>query len=246
MSGENALGRGIRRIRYDTRSAVSAHPRVFLPYARYKYGGDDRVVRPETEIVIDGFQRSANTFAVVAFEAAQGRTIRLAHHLHAVAQIKGAVKLGVPTIVLIRDPDDCTISHMIRNQHATPSMILSSWSRFYERLLPDRDRVVAADFSEVTGSFGDVIRRVNAKFGTTFKAFGHTDANVAACFRLIEQRNLERNGSVVEARVARPSAQREDLKSLLRQQLDAPDLAKVRAQARAAYRAWLPQAPPRP
>lgn len=43
-----------------------------LPISRWHYRGvEDRVVGPDTELVIDGFQRSANTFASIAFEISQ-------------------------------------------------------------------------------------------------------------------------------------------------------------------------------
>jgi hypothetical protein len=210
-----------------------------MPYARRKYAhSTNRVVEPDTELVIDGFQRSANTFAVVAFEAAQPRTVKTAHHLHAVAQIQGAVRLSVPAIVLIRDPDACTLSHMIRKPHLTPHMILASWTRFYRQLMPYRHRVVVADFLEVTTDFGAVIARVNRAFGTEFAEFEHTEANVARCFRLIDQGNSERNGGVVETLVARPSPEREDLKPTLRRELESPALQAKRSRAKSVYRAW--------
>jgi hypothetical protein len=52
-----------------------------------------------TEIVIEGYPRSGNTFAVVAFRLAQGREIEIAHHLHAAAQIKRAARLDVPAFI---------------------------------------------------------------------------------------------------------------------------------------------------
>jgi hypothetical protein len=212
---------------------------VFLPLVRYRHGrGDTRVVGPDTELVIDGFQRSANTFAVVAFELAQRRRVVVAHHVHAPAQIHEAVRLQVPTIVLIRTPEACTLSNLIRKQHLTPKLILTSWIRFYESLLPVRGRVVTARFGAVTADYGSVIGRVNRTFGTDFEEFEHTDANVATCFELIDRANRERNGSLVESAVARPSEGRENLKEVLRAELETPALKGLRAGALAVYRAW--------
>jgi hypothetical protein len=241
MSTRSSLERGIRRLRYDARTALSAHPALFMPYARRKYADSmNRVVEADTELVIDGFQRSANTFSVVAFEVAQPRPVKTAHHLHAVAQIKEAVKLGVPAMVLIRDPDACTVSHLIRKPHLTPTEILSSWIRFYEQLTPYRHRVVTADFREVTTDFGAVIARVNRAFGTTFAEFEHTKVNVERCFSIIERGNSERNGTVVETLVARPSVEREDLKQIFRRELESPAFQTTRSRAQSVYRTWTP------
>ena len=219
--------------------SLSAHSGVFLPFVRYRHGrGDPRVVRPGSELVIDGFQRSANTFAVVAFELAQPRPVVVAHHVHAAAQIHEAVKLHLPTILLIRTPEACTLSNLIRKPHLTPKLILTSWIRFYESLLPIRDRVVLGGFEAVTAEYGTVIRQVNRAFGTDFQEFEHTEANVARCFELIDRGNRERNGSVLESTVARPSRGRERAKEILRRELEAPSLSGLRASALAVYRAW--------
>jgi hypothetical protein len=246
MNGDGVLAGGVRRLRYGTRAVMSAHPSVFIPYARRRYAAsENRVVRPETELVIDGFQRSANTFAVVAFELAQRRPVRTAHHLHAVAQIRAAVKLGVPTILLIRDPDECTSSHVIRKPFLSPGMVLSSWTRFYAQLLPYRDGLLTADFRDVTSDFGAVVRRANRMFGTDFDTFDHTDENVAACFRRIDEANGERNGRIVETLVARPSPEREGLKPAVRRELEGPGLERLRARAYAVYRQYGSPSPDR-
>lgn len=238
MRSGGAFERSYRLALYETRTSLSAHPSVFLPYARRRYP-DGRVVGPGTKITIDGFQRSANTFAVVAFESAQPAPVRIAHHLHAVAQIAESVRRRIPTVVLIREPEACALSHVIRNRYTTPRIVLASWTRFYERLLPLRDDVVIAPFEAVTKDLGKVIAATNARFGTDFAPFEHDEANVEACFRAIERQNTARHGTVVETRVARPSAVREELREAGKLELAAPELARLRSKASAVYRTWL-------
>jgi hypothetical protein len=59
------------------------HPAAF--YGLYRLARKDRarVVTPETELVIEGFPRSANTFARVAFNRAQKGKVRIATGLQA-------------------------------------------------------------------------------------------------------------------------------------------------------------------
>ena len=57
-----------------------------------------------TQLVIEGYPRSANTYAVVAFAAVQPERPRIAHHLHVAAQVLAAVDRDIPTMVLIRRP----------------------------------------------------------------------------------------------------------------------------------------------
>jgi hypothetical protein len=178
-----------RGLRWAVRSRVAESPTLYLPLARVKYRRPGpEAVGPETELVIDGYTRSAVTFAVFAFQLAQDRPVRVAHHLHAPAQLIAAARRGVPALALIRDPEDAVLSAMIREPYVTPKVAFIAYSRFYERLLPHRSRLVVGEFEEVTSNLGTVIRRVNRRFGTRFRQFEHTPENVRACYRLVEAR----------------------------------------------------------
>jgi hypothetical protein len=98
-----------------------------------------------------------------------------------------------------------------------------------------RDRVVVADFEEVTGDFGVSIRRLNERFGTAFTPFDHTEGNVQRCFELIDRRNAGRFGTVEDHTVARPSAARERKKETARSAFMDPRLEGRRARVRALY-----------
>ena len=127
----------VRRVRYSARMQLSTRPALYLPIARWHYRGvEDRVVCPDTELVIDGFQRSANTFASIAFEISQPRPRSTAHHLHAASQIVAAARMHIPCILLVRDPVDAVISHLQRVPRVTPRQALTNWTRFHERVLP--------------------------------------------------------------------------------------------------------------
>ena len=54
--------------------------------------------------MIDGYTPCGATFAVYAFQMAQPRPVRTAHHLHAPAQLVAAARADIPTLVLIREP----------------------------------------------------------------------------------------------------------------------------------------------
>jgi hypothetical protein len=233
--------RPLRQAVYSARAVVSTWPRVFLPIARRKFRAvPDRVVEADTELLVEGFQRSGNTFAVIAFQIAQPRPVKLAHHLHAAAQIVAAVRMGIPALVLIRDPDESVLSHMVREPGITVRQSLYNWVRFYETVMPLRDDVVLADFADVTADFGRVVHQVNSRFGTRFAEFEHTDANVERCFVLIEKRNEEHYGAVTETTVARPSSERDERKHALRRELEDPSSEKLRNRARTVYRTLVP------
>jgi hypothetical protein len=174
-----------RRLRWSLRSRLAEHS-AYLPIARRMHG--DRVVGSQTEAVIDGFTRSACVFAAVAFQQAQPRPVRLAHLVHAPAQLIAGAERGLPCLVTIREPEGAVASTLIREPFLTAPVVLAAWTRFYGRLLPYRDRLVVGEFTRVTTDLGSLIAEMNARFGTAFTPFEHTPENVERAFAFIEER----------------------------------------------------------
>lgn len=250
-----------RRARHRLRTYVSEHPLGYLAFARRKYTGHNvEVIGSDTELVIDGFTRSATTFAVYAFQLSQDKPIRLAHHLHAPAQLIEAARRGIPTVVLIRKPQGAILSQLIREPDVALRDALFAYSRFYEHLLPYRKGFVIGEFRQVTHEFGAVIRQLNARFDTHFAEFIPSDVNVRECFELCRLREtmspallgfesglVTRDQIRSELESARdavsqeepeawvPSAQRERAKEALRDQWLQPSLAPLRDRAELVY-----------
>ena len=254
-----------RRARHRLRIRMSEIPGLYLPFARRKYPGPSpEVISAATELVIDGDTRCASTFAVYALQLAPPVPVRLAHHLHAPAQLIAAARAGVPALAVIREPRGAILSQLVREPDVAMRDALIAYARFYERLLRYRGRLVAADFEEVTKNFGAVTRRVNDRFGTTFAEFEPTEQNISRCFELIKLRGTLspvllgfESGTVTAedllpeiALLARtgppggpgtgaeawiPSTDRDRSKAALREQWDQPALALLRERAQWAY-----------
>jgi hypothetical protein len=245
------------------RTYVSERPVIYLPFARRKYPGPSpNVIAADTELVIDGYTRCASTFAVYAFQMAQPRSVRLAHHLHAPAQLIAAARAGVPALVLIRAPEGAVSSQVVREPGVSLADGLWSYARFYETLAPFRSSFVVADFDEVTGDFGAVTRRLNEQAGTSYAEFDHTEANVRACLDLIvyrptlsttllgfesgtatlaaARREVERlaEASVRATDTWVPSQRRRRDSDAIRARLRTPELRARLARARTAYEAF--------
>lgn len=173
-------------LRHALRRPISLHPWPYLALARWKSGHS--VLGPETELVVDGFTRSAGTFAAIAFQLAQDDHVRVAHHMHAAGALVAAGRRGVPVLLTVRAPEPTILSAMVREPGIPVGQWLRTYIAFHERLLPHRACFVVATFDEVTSDLGDVIDRLNARFGTRFRRFEHTEENVRTVFRLIEER----------------------------------------------------------
>jgi hypothetical protein len=252
----------MRGLRWSLRSRWANHP-SYLAFSlrRHPLG----VVTRDTELVIEGYMRSANTFSTVAFQTSQPRPVRLAHHLHAPSQIIAAARMGIPALVPIREPQAAAISVAIRSPQVSLRQALQAHLRFHQALLPYRGSFHVALFEDVTTDMGAVVAALNERFGTSFEPFRHTPENVQRVYDLIDERarhpayadairqfvsgtitseqlNAARaraNGTInelAEHRVARPSASRRGSQERLAERYSAPDLADLRDRADAVYR----------
>jgi hypothetical protein len=252
----------VRRARHRARTQIFEYPALYLPFARYKYRGHSpEVIGPRTELVIDGYFRSANTFAVHAFQLSQARPVRLAHHLHAPSQLIEAARRGIPALLLIREPEGAILSELLYDSVALPDALVA-YTRFYRSLLPYLDGFTLGEFEQVTREFGVVVRHLNERFSTDFAEFRHTEESARECFTLMKYRGtlseavygfesgvvsleqLRRQLPALAQQPQRPefrdawipSAARARYRPALRDLWAQPGLAGLREQAESVYR----------
>jgi len=208
-----------RRIATALWTALGTHPRLFPWYVRLKdaaAGGN--VARRllfgrDTELVIEGYPRSANTYAVVAFELAQPRPVRVAHHLHAASQIVNAAKARRPVMVLIRNPREAVASLAIRSPEWSLPAALRFYIRFHRAVVPALENCFVAPYASVIGQYDVVIEELNRKFGTAFTVPPNNAQFVEKCFRRIDEIDRRTSpGGGSPTTVARPSADRTEAK----------------------------------
>jgi len=198
------------------------------------------LARRGTGIVIEGFLRSGNTFSVAAFTLANGPDIHVGRHLHSPAHVLRAVRLGLPTVVLIRQPRPAVLSYLIRRPTLTPHDAVLEYLDFYRTAWVVRGHFITAPFDEVVSDFGSVLDRVNARFETAFRRYDSTPENEAATFAAVEEMNRrECRGEVVETHVARPSELRSRRRDELQALLDEPRTARRLREAELVYEAYL-------
>ena len=211
------------------------HPAAF--YGLYRLARKDRtrVVTPETQLVIEGFPRSANSFARVAFNRAQRDKVRIATGLHVPAQVIRAARWRIPALVLIRRPKDAVLSFAIRDPISI-EQALGYYLSFYETIENYGDAYVLGTFEEVTGDFGRVIRRINDRFGTSFSPFRHNERNVETVLARVERNSKRKFGAAHwEHKASSPVAAREETKQVLEQDLNSPEARRLLSRADAVY-----------
>jgi len=201
-------------MRHLLRSRIDTHPTVYLTLCHIRLKTRQLTISKDMEIVIKSFPCSANIFAVAAFIFIQEQLMKIICHLHVPVQVVKVVRREIFCMVLIRKPRDAVLSLLVREPHISAEQALKDYIRFYRTVVPYRDKFVVGRFEEVTTKFGKVIRRVNARFGTNFKPFEHTEENLQKVFQIVEEMHKEAQGlrEVKEEAVGRPSAKREMLK----------------------------------
>lgn len=194
------------------------------------------LARRDSAIVMEGFLRSGNTFSVAAFTVANDPRMHVGRHLHGAPHVLRAVRLGLPAVVLIRQPAEAVASYLVRRPTLTPDDALREYLDFYRTAWPARHGFVVALFDQVVRDFGEVIHAVNARFGTTFVPYEPTEANRTEAFRLVEEMNRkECRGEVVETHVGRPSQEREGRKGAVLTMMDRPKTQRLLRQAERIY-----------
>jgi hypothetical protein len=232
-----SVRRAIAGFVYESKTLVARWPSLALPIQRLRRRGN--VVDDRTQVVIESFPRCASSFAVDAFRLAQRPAeTRFADHTHMPANVIEGVRRGLPTMVLIREPEAAIVSYLVHSPDVPAASAVRGYLRFYLPLLPLRSRFVTVDFEEATTRFGDAIDRLNTRFATSFARFEPTEANLEAIRREIEEDYRPRVSSdeELERIVARPSARRDALKEATRRRYRAVP-ARDRRRAAAVYAA---------
>lgn len=226
--------------------ALERFPSIYVRTMRWRLRSKPavrKVLHPGSALVIEGFPRSSNSFAVKAFRYSNDpdRKLSVATHLHSPAHVLAGLKLKIPTLVLVRDPDEAVPSLMAlgeqlrknvdyeRERVAQERMVrywTGYYARFYERLIPLRGKFVIGYFSEVTTDFNRCISKLNALYGTQFKPFEHTPEAVHEIFE--------------SAKVhLSPSEERERLKAAYKKAYLSEANALARQRAGRVYREFL-------
>lgn len=226
------------------RNIIACYPRIYIPAIKFT-SRRDFVIRRNTELVIEGYPRSGNSFAHAAFRLAQNRPISIAHHCHAPAQVMMANRWKIPALVIFRDPDDAVRSLLIFSPEMyTVNEAYREYINFYQPLLKIRDSYVLASFESVTKELSAVIRCVNERFETEFKEFSHSEEMVNRAFTEVNRIARETSGA---NKPAYDILQREEYRSKLsviktriqNKIYEDKAVAKLRAQAKKLHKTLL-------
>jgi len=209
-----SLARWARNRRFRVRQFTASYPWLFFSLYQLSPYNRKLMVTKKTKITIEGYPRSANTYAVYAFKHVNDlQWHEVGHHLHVQAQVIRSVKYNIPVILLIRHPLEAVRSMVVRHDFVPVNEALKDYTRFYEDLFVLNEGFIVAKFEDVIECFGEVISQVNARFDRHFNLFPDQDEQAkAAVFAEIDKRNkLLDKGKVTH--LYRPDKNKDTLKN---------------------------------
>lgn len=163
-----------------------------------------RLLRPGDDLLIDGFPRSANTFATYAFEAAQPKRLKVGNHLHSPAQFKIASRNRIPAMLVVREPVASIVSYMLYRPEIGAREGLMRYIAFHKPLHRIRDSFVVAPFKEIVNDFALSIDRLNHRFGTQFARFHHDEQSARDILNKIDN-DRQRRWEIEKTAVVLPT-----------------------------------------
>ena len=168
---------------------------------------------PSTDLCIEGFQSSSNSFVYNVFRLLAPE-LSIGHHTHSVANLKRARQYNIPTLVLYRDPSGAIPSLAARFKPSLENSIVR-YVRFYRYVLQHTDAFILASFEETTRDIAATIQRVEATSRLEFAAYD-ADAVADEAVAYIQDWT-ERRGD--EERISLPKEERNAQKEVLRERL---------------------------
>ena len=148
------------KFKQQLRIFAGANPlayRVWFSFYRYRRAFKPTLPCAGDCLYLDGYPRSGNTYFTAAIKHIYTAT-RFANHLHQVAPIKIALQRGVPTFLLMRNPEEAIASYFIhvRDPRSISSKsrwsdadlchaLTASWLLYYTNVLNFKDKVHLID-----------------------------------------------------------------------------------------------------
>lgn len=209
-------------------------PVVFFLVARLRNWqlGKHNWVTPDTDIVIEGYPRSANTFLHRIVRAATDHRLKIGNHVHRPQQVTMALRHDIACFVLFRHPLDAISSYLVREPGLTAHRCLDMYARFAETTLSfsDHPKLFILTFEKVIADPVGVTNLILAQAGF--------DTNVTAT--LVADATQDKRAD--PTRSSLPNPEKEALKQRYLADIQAlPDYARVVALYEdAKTRAWQP------
>lgn len=167
---------------------------------------------------LEGYPRSANSTAIHYLAPIVASELKgdaeIIHHTHDVRAVKLSVLLGVPCVVLIRDPLPAVVSNYIYHQgRRSPRKLIKRWLKFYRAVQGMRDDIILCEFSTAINDINKLILSINSKYGLLLPQVDDPETQLKNLAVAQMQHSVERRGGEYHTVYALPDCRRNEMKS---------------------------------
>ncbi len=211
---------------YYTQSLLGGSPFYYRLFAR-GYPFNQMAVSGQTGVVIEGFPRSANSYAVVAFKLVNPE-VPIGHHLHVPIQLMQACRFEIPAVLVLRAPEEAVASFMVFQGSFNADIYLKTYIRFHKLLQPCLEQIVVVSFETVISDINRMITALNQKYDKQFMLINSPTDREGEIFEKLKKVNARFFGNAVSKSMY-PDQSRARMKVLAqRKVLQSPWLVEAR------------------
>lgn len=140
-----------RQLRFSFRIIFINKYFFYIDFARILHR--DRILREvatkKHDLIIESFPRSGNSFLFHLIEASSSTKLRIGHHLHSAQHVHFGIKYNIPSVVIIRKPEDAIISYAIFQPLYTFNQIFKYYLLFYNCLRSVKNQIIIVKFDNL-------------------------------------------------------------------------------------------------
>lgn len=122
------------------------------------------IINPKHNICIEGYPRSANTFAVLLVEQCTVNDLQIAHHMHTPSQLIFAQKRNIPSVLVIRNPIDAVISNVLREKGMSLATALNWYIDFHKRIIDFKGKLIIWPFEKIVSEPTECLSQISDRW----------------------------------------------------------------------------------
>ncbi len=146
----------------------------------------------DADLILESPPRSGNSYAEAVLRLAFPN-IRLVHHTHASGVVIWGTKHNIPSIILIRDPDENAVSALLERPDLYDwKLAFSEWNDFYLSCEKYRSHITICPFTKLVSDPMHLVKQAENILGRAAQ-FTHFDEDRSAmAMKLVDQLAQER------------------------------------------------------
>lgn len=183
------------------RAVLERFPGIYVRIARHRTPERDGL-DAATDLLIEGFPRSGNSF-LVSWIATANPDLRIASHMHSMAHVHAALRRDLPVVIVVREPEDALASLAVFSPEQPLEQHIERYRRFHERAIDVTDDVIVSPFEVTTKRPELVVDALRPRMSQDLVA--SPPGGTVEVMEAVDRRSLRFHGSFDPNVVSRPS-----------------------------------------